>query len=438
MPPRSRVRYRVLAFAFALAVVTYLDRICISAAAPFMMADLGLTMLQMSVVFSAFTLAYSLFEVPSGWRGDVVGARRVLTRIVLWWSAFTMLTGAAWSLRSLVAIRFLFGAGEAGAFPNIQRSFSRWFPARERGRANGALFLGSRLGGALAPALAILLIQRWGWRASFVVFGAPGVVWAVAWYAWYRDRPAEHPAVDESEREWIEQDRSSAAAEPDAERLDVPWRRLLASPNLYAICGMYFAFGYGLYFYFTWLPTYLIRVLGFSALAGGFFAGLPFVLAGVADLAGGWLTDRLSLAKGLRVGRCHLGGASFGGCALLLLASTQTVSPVAKAVLLALALACADLALGAAWAVCLDTGARYAGVVTGFMNTFGNLGGFVAPLVMGYAVQRWGSWNVPFSITAAVYATGALTWLAIDPGRPLAQGASRGTSTQQGTNRPPE
>ena len=418
MAPRSRVRYRVLAFAFALAVVTYLDRICISAAAPFIMADLGLSMLQMSVVFSAFTLAYSLFEVPSGWRGDVVGARRVLTRIVLWWSAFTMLTGAAWSLRVLVAIRFLFGAGEAGAFPNIQRSFSRWFPARERGRANGVLFLGSRLGGALAPALAIVLIQRWGWRASFVVFGALGVVWAALWHAWYRDSPAEHPAVDDRERAWIAQDAASPGAEPK-ERPDVPWRRLLTCPNLYAICGMYFAFGYGLYFYFTWLPTYLIRVLGFSALAGGFFAGLPFVLAGGADLAGGWLTDRLSQARGLRVGRCYLGCASFGGCALLLLASTQAASPVVKAVLLALALACADLALSACWAVCLDTGARYAGVVTGFMNTFGNLGGFVGPLVVGYAVERWGSWALPFSITAAVYAVGAVLWLAIDPRKQL-------------------
>jgi sugar phosphate permease len=417
MPPRSRVRYQVLTFAFALAVVTYLDRICISAAAPFMMADLGLTMLQMSVVFSAFTLAYSLFEVPSGWRGDVVGARRVLTRIVLWWSGFTMLTGAAWSLRSLVVIRFLFGAGEAGAFPNIQRSFSRWFPARERGRANGVLFLGSRLGGALAPALALVMIQRWGWRASFVVFGALGVVWALAWHAWYRDSPAEHPAADADERAWIAQD--GAGVESRGERVDVPWRRLLTSPNLYAICGMYFAFGYGLYFYFTWLPTYLIRVLGFSALAGGFFAGLPFVLAGAADVAGGWLTDRLSLARGLRVGRCYLGCAAFGGCSLLLLASTRLPSPVAKAVLLALALACADLALSACWAVCLDTGARYAGVVTGFMNTFGNLGGFVGPLVVGYAVQRWGSWALPFSITAAVYAVGAALWLAIDPRKPL-------------------
>jgi sugar phosphate permease len=436
MPPRSRVRYRVLAFAFALAVVTYLDRVCISAAAPFIMADLHLTMLQMSLVFSAFTLAYSLFEVPSGWRGDVAGARRVLTRIVLWWSAFTMLTGAAWSLRSLVAIRFLFGAGEAGAFPNIQRAFSRWFPARERGRANGVLFLGSRVGGALAPALAMLLIQRGGWRASFVAFGAIGVGWALAWRVWYRDRPADHPAVDECERAWIEQDQPSP--EPAGGRLEVPWRRLLSSPNLYAICGMYFTYAYGLYFYFTWLPTYLVRVLGFSALAGGLLAGLPFVLAGAADLVGGWLTDRLSLARGLRTGRCHLGCASFGACALLLAASTGVGAPVAKAVLLALALAAADLALSAAWAVCLDTGARYAGVVTGFMNTVGNLGGFMAPLVMGYAVERWGSWDVPFQIASGIYAAGAALWLAIDPNRPLAQGASRGTSTQHGTNRPPE
>src|SRR5690349_13423027 len=142
------------------------------------MRELHLTILQMSVVFSAFTLAYSIFEVPSGWLGDVTGARRVLTRIVLWWSAFTMLTGAAQGLRSLVAIRFLFGAGEAGAFPNVARSFSRWFPVRERGRANGVLFLGSRLGGMLSAPLALLLIARWGWRATFVAFGAIGLAWA--------------------------------------------------------------------------------------------------------------------------------------------------------------------------------------------------------------------------------------------------------------------
>src|SRR5882672_9673902 len=170
----SRVRGRVLTFAFLLAVITYLDRVCISAAAPFIMDDLHLSVLQMSAVFSAFTLAYSLFEIPSGWLGDVAGPRRVLTRIVLWWSGFTMLTGAAQGMTSLVSIRFLFGAGEAGAFPNIACSFSRWFPPRERGRATGVMMLGSRVGGMLSVPIALLLIRGWGWRQTFVAFGAVG------------------------------------------------------------------------------------------------------------------------------------------------------------------------------------------------------------------------------------------------------------------------
>src|SRR5438067_7671696 len=169
-PVPFRTRRRVLTFAFLLAVITYLDRICISAAAPFMMEELHLTVLQMSAVFSAFTLAYSLFEIPSGWLGDTRGPRRVLTRIVLWWSAFTMLTAAARGYAPLVAIRFLFGAGEAGAFPNIARSFSKWFPPRERGRANGVMFLGSRIGGMLSAPIALLLVARWGWRPSFGAF----------------------------------------------------------------------------------------------------------------------------------------------------------------------------------------------------------------------------------------------------------------------------
>ena len=331
----SSVRGRVLGFAFLLALVTYLDRICISAAAPFIMRDLNLTVLQMSVVFSAFTLAYSIFEIPSGWLGDVKGPRRILTRIVLWWSAFTMLTGAARGFASLVAIRFLFGAGEAGAVPNIARSFSRWFPPRERGRANGVLFLGSRLGGMLSAPLALLVIAKWGWRASFVFFGALGIVWAAAWYAWYRDRPEEHPGVTAEELAWIRQDAGPGADVAHA----TPWRAILGSRNLYAICAMYFAFGYGLYFYFTWLPTYLIQVLGFSLVSGGLFAALPFLLAGVANLVGGWLTDRLSREHGLRVGRCGLGFVAFLTCGVLVFASTLSPPATAKALLLAFALA---------------------------------------------------------------------------------------------------
>jgi ACS family glucarate transporter-like MFS transporter len=432
MPPATRVRARVLAFAFLLAVITYLDRICISAAAPVIMDDLHLSVLQMSVVFSAFTLSYSLFEIPSGWLGDVKGPRRVLARIVLWWSGFTMLTAAARGFYSLVAIRFFFGAGEAGAFPNVARSFSRWFPVRERGRANGVMFLGSRIGGMLSAPVALVIISRWGWRTSFVLFGFLGIAWAAAWFAWYRDRPDDHAAVNREELAWIQQDARSVSEAgeyalhsndvpaTDAGATATPWRMLLRSRNLYAICAMYFAFGYGLYFYFTWLPTFLIKVLGFSVLGGGVFAALPFLLAGIADLVGGWLTDRLSRRHGLRVGRCYLGFGAFLTCAALVFASTLPVPAVAKAVLLAMALGSADLALGACWAVPIDIAPDHAGVITGCMNTLGNLGGLLGPLVVGIAVDRWHSWTFPFYVTAIIYACGACAWLAIDPTMPLA------------------
>ena len=418
MPVRTRARGRVLTFAFLLAVVTYLDRICISAAAPSIMRDLGLSIEQMSIVFSAFTLAYSIFEVPSGWLGDMRGPRRVLTRIVLWWSGFTMLTGGAAGFRSLLTIRFLFGAGEAGAFPNLVRAFSAWFPRSERGQANGVLFLGSRVGGMLSTPIALLLINRIGWRASFVAFGVLGIAWAATWYAWFRDHPSDHAGVNAEELAWIEEGRAQERSQDKGG--GTPWHVMLTHPNLYAICAMYFAYGYGLYFYFTWLPTYLTQVLGFSAFGGGLFASLPFLLAGIANLTGGWLTDRLARTRGLRAARCGLGFAAFLMCALLVLGSALAVDAVTKATLLAFALGSVDLALAACWAVCLDVGATHAGVVTGFMNTTGNVGGLLAPLVVGYSVTRWGSWTIPFYITAAVYTSGALAWLAVDPTRAIA------------------
>ena len=419
----THVRGRVLGFAFLLAVVTYLDRICISAAAPSIMRVLDLNLEQMSLVFSAFTLAYSLFEVPSGWLGDTRGPRRVLTRIGLWWSAFTMLTGTAAGMRSLLTIRFLFGAGEAGAFPNLLRAFSGWFPASERGKANGVLFLGSRVGGMLSTPIALLLITNIGWRASFVVFGGLGLVWAAAWYAWFRDDPRDHRSVNDAELALIECEdgprRAAPAGDGGPRRAEgeggTPWPTLLASRNLQAICAMYFAYGYGLYFYFTWLPTYLTQELGFSAISGGLFASLPFLLAGIANVAGGWLTDRLARSRGLRVARCGLGFAAFLTCAALVLGSATAADPILKATMLAFALGSVDLALSACWAVCLDVGVAHAGVVTGFMNTVGNIGGLLAPIVVGYSVTQWGSWTIPFYITAAVYAFGAFAWLVIDP-----------------------
>jgi len=407
----TRARITLLWFTVLLAVVTYLDRVCISAAAPFIIDEMHLTTAQMARVLSAFALSYALFEIPSGWLADVIGPRKVLTRIVVWWSAFTMMTGAARSYGSLLSVRFLFGAGEAGALPSVSNAVSQWFPTAERGKANGAILFGTRVGGMIGVPLVLLLIARFGWRTSFAIVGSVGFVWAAAWFAWFRDVPSAHASVNASELAWISQDGVG-----DGHRLaSTPWRAMLRSRNLYLICAMYFTYGYGLYFYFTWLPTYLIRVLGFSALSGGLFAGLPFFFAGIANLAGGWLTDVLARRSGLRVARSGLGFVSFFTGALLTFASTLVTEPAAKAILLALALGSVDLALSACWAVCLDIGRNYAGVVTGCMNTFSNLGGVLTPIVVAYAVDRWQSWTFPFYVTAIVYGIGALIWLGIQP-----------------------
>jgi len=405
----SRARITLLWFGFLIAVITYLDRVCISAAAPYITDELHLTTQQMARVLSAFALSYALFEIPSGWLADRIGPRRVLTRIVVWWSAFTMLTGAAGSYGVLLLTRFLFGAGEAGALPSSSNAISRWFPMSERGKANGAVLFGTRVGGMIGVPLVLLLITRWGWRASFVVVGSIGVVWAAAWFRWFRDDPARHASVNAGELARIHADGVVPA------HASTPWAVLLRSRNLYAICAMYFTYGYGLYFYFTWLPTYLIRVLGFSLVSGGLLSGLPFLFAGAANLSGGWVTDVLARTRGLRVARCWLGFGSFLTGAVLTVIATLVAQPVAKAVLLALALGSVDFALSACWSVCLDVGRRHAGVVTGCMNTFSNLGGVLTPLVVAYFVERWQSWTMPFYVTAIVYAAGAVIWLAIDP-----------------------
>jgi len=409
----SRARFTLLRFGFALSVVTYLDRVCIATAATSIREDLHLTAVQMGWVFSAFTLAYAIFEIPSGWLGDTIGPRKVLTRIVLWWSAFTMATGAAWTYLSLLTFRFLFGAGEAGAFPNASRSFSQWFPIKERGRAHGIIFMGTRLGGALAPPLAVALIASVGWRASFWIFGSLGIFWAILWWRWFRDDPASHASVNPEELQIIQQDQAADVVQPQLE-----WRILL-NRNLLFICLTYFAFGYGLYFYLTWLQTYLREARGFSANQASLLASLVLLCGAGASIVGGLWTDHWVKRYGLRTGRSGVAFTALVGSGLILAAAALTNNALGSAILIAVAAGIADLCISAAWAVCLDIGRESAGTVTGCMNTFANIGGAIAPVAMGYAVQWWGSWNTPLLITAAIYVLGGLTALLIDPTKPL-------------------
>jgi MFS family permease len=409
MPP-TRARHKLLAFTTILAIITYLDRVAISSAAPAVRSEMGLDAVQMGWVFSAFTWAYAIFEIPSGWMGDVMGPRKVLTRIVIWWSAFTALTGAAWNFTSLIAARLLFGMGEAGAFPNTSRSFAKWFPLSERGAAHGWIFMGTRMGGAITPPLVVALMTNFGWRETFYLFGALGVVWAWFWWRWFRDEPSEHPEVNQAELAIIE-----AGREAPAGHSGFNWGALL-SPNLLLVYGMYFTMGYTLYFNLTWLPTYLKDVRGFTLQQAGWLSAVVLFTGGMMTWVGGKLTDRLVKSYGLKIGR-SMGVVTLPIAGLLLVAAAQTESPIAAAVLLAATLGVADLAVSSCWSICHDIGGRNAGIVTGAMNTWGNIGGAISPLVVGYAVGWWNSWTVPFYITAGVYVFGAICTFFVDPSK---------------------
>ncbi len=415
--PRSkatRVRYIVVFLAALLAMVTYLDRACIATLAPNIMRDLELTKGQMSWIYSAFALAYAAFEIPTAWWADRRGTRQVLTRIVIWWSAFTIATAAVFNFTSMLVIRFLFGTGEAGAWPSVARTFSRWIPKSERGTVQGLFFAGAHLAGGLTPLLVVWLTQtmHMHWRAVFVLFGLTGLVWAVVWYWWFRDEPGEHRQVNEAERNLIIADRAPCSDQHEGWAY---WKKLFGHRNTLPLCLMYFPNSFAFYFCLTWLPTYLKERHGFDAMQLGFFAGLPLILSIAGDLFGGVTTDMVTKRFGLRIGRCVIGATAYllaGGSMVL---AGLVHQPMLAASLIALAVAAIMFTLGASWSTCLDIGGNHAGVVSAAMCTSGAIGAVLSPLMVTWLLRLFGSWNAPLYVMGALLLMGAVCWCFIDP-----------------------
>jgi MFS family permease len=499
--PPTRVRYGVLGFGCSLAALTYLDRACIASAATTLVADLGLnSVADLKWAFAAFALAYGLFEVPAGWWGDRFGPRRVLIRIVLWWSLFTALTGCVGMrlgnrvfgsfscgggsifglslpmlvitpLVTLVVFSFLFGMGEAGAFPNITRALHNWFPLQHRGFAQGAVWMSGRMMGGLTPIVWMVLVQGIGrsgadsshqalaqpwlpplvhWRTAFWLFGLLGLVWCLGFTFWFRNWPEEKPQVNAAELAWIRRD----GPRPQAAKAGIPWARILASRNLWAICAMYGLQSFGWYFYITYLPQFLEEQFAVpsTSFLGAIYKGGPLWLGAIGCLTGGLLTDWFIRKTGnRRWGRRIfglLGHALTAVCFLLC-----PLAPNAACFFVAISLAgfCTDLAMGSAWAVCQDIGRRYAAIVASFMNMTGNLGGAIAGWLTGLVLQnsldahaaqlglhpagllsaaaqlapvdkaiglRHG-YQTSFLIFASVYVLGVVCWLCIDATKPI-------------------
>jgi sugar phosphate permease len=422
----TSIRYTVLAWACSLSTLTYLDRVLISKVQRPMMADLGLSSTDMGWILWAFFVSYSIFEVPSGWLGDRIGPRRVLFRIVVWWSIFTMLTGLVFPFRLeigglvfgsfalLLAVRFLFGVGEAGAYPNAAKLLRNWFPYGQRGFAQGLMWAFARFGGAAAPVLIVLIGQHLGWRGIFATFGLVGAVWAILFRRTMRDTPAEDLRTNDAERRLID------AGAPTSQRLPISWSTMLSSSTLWLLAGMYFFINAGWSFFITWDQPYYEDVLKLSGIGLTLATTGPLFCGGIACLLGGFSTDAMVRILGRRWGRTLQGMLAYAFGAAFFAAALFVRDPVWSVVLLCTASFSKDLAMSVTWATCLDVGHRYSGSVSGFMNMIGNFGAATASLLVPYlAYWTGGGWQAALVVSAISLGIVPIAWFFIDPTRTI-------------------
>jgi MFS family permease len=418
-----------------LSFLTYFDRAFITRIQGVIQHDLTISDTQMGFIFSAFWLAYALFELPGGWLGDYFGARGTLTRVVLAWSLFTALSGSAVGFYSLLTCRFLFGVGEAGAYPNIARVQAKWFPASSRATASGLLWLVARWGAAFSPLLFGKLMRLLAapgyhdligrlpagerlasvpaWRMAFWACGVIGIAWALWFWIWFRDDPADKPSVNAAELHRI----TSGRKQRKRERHDAAlWHDLLRSRSLWGLAFVYVFGSFGFSFFLSWMPRFLKSVHHIDYDKSEWMSTLPMFCAGIASLLGGWISDRLVARSGRkRFARAILpvAGSLFAAAAIFGLRYART--PHQAVALMCITMAAYDIGLGAKWAAIIDVGGPHSGVASGFVNMLGNLGGnFLQPFIGAMIFNRFG-WPTLFGVYSITYVLAAAMWLFIEP-----------------------
>jgi MFS family permease len=409
-----QVRHSIVLLALLINMVCYTDRVCIAVAGPEMRKAFDLSQTQMGFVFSIFSLSYFLGQAPWGMLADRFGSRGLVSVAIVGWSAFTALTGIAWSLLSLLVIRFVFGALEAAFSPSIAAAFGRWVPVNERSTSFGAFLGGGRLGGAITPPLAAFLLLHFDWRAPFFVFGAFGLLWAVAWYFWYRDRPEDHPRITSSEREMIA---TGVSAMPPGNSTHTAWPPLLRSSRLWCLLAAAFGSTFLWQFYITWFPTYLREHRGMALAEAGYYSGLPLLFGMAATWLGGAATDWVGRRTDDRFARTAIGLVSLCSGALLMSAGIWCTHAALAAILMSLAAGAVDLYLGAAWSSATDIGGTSGGAIAGLMNAASNSAGFAAPVLMGWVLQHFQNWNAVLLVGVATTSLAAVSWIFVNPGR---------------------
>jgi ACS family glucarate transporter-like MFS transporter len=419
-------RFRVLALLCSLTTLTYLDRICISIVGVRIKSEFHLNNEQFGWVLASFALAYALFEIPSGMLGDRIGPKAVFIRIVLFWSLFTAMTGFATGLISLLIIRFLFGVGESGTYPNCLIAISRWFPANETGRALIGVGIGQQIGSAIAPLIIIPLALTYGWRMPFFVNAAIGVIWVLICYVWFKDFPSQVKNISEKEKQKIEIG-SRYRKQQDHVSLKIIFR----NRTLWSLMIMYFCFQWANYFFVAWMPVYLQEERHFSEDQTKPIIFTLFITAIIGLLAGGFIADWLVRKKGLRFGRRTIGITGMCMCGILILVAAITSNNNIAATSLVVANGFYGFGVMSSYSVCSDIGRNNCGTVTGAMNFFGQMGAFFLALVFGKIADLTHNLNYPLFVVTAVLLIGGLLWVIIDPLQQLKITTTDDTRSQQ-------
>lgn len=405
-------RYYVVAGTFLLSVLLYVDRVCISTAKGPITKELGITDTEFGWVMSAFAIGYALFQTPSGMLADRIGGRKILAAIVTIWSLFTGLTALAWSYSSLLVIRFLFGAGEAGAFPGMARAVYSWIPMRERGLVKGINFSGSRLGAAFALPILATAIESLGWKQTFLVLMAVGCIWAVAWWLWFRDEPADHPSLTPEELAYIVANRQSGADTAPAGKM--PVGHMLRSTGLWLMMTQYLFANFTTFFCLTWLYPHVKATYHLNSADAGLYSMIPLLCGAAGNIFSGWLVDRIYASGRHALSRKLPAIVGFSLTAFGMVMSVQQ-NAVGPAILwLSLAVFGVDMILSPSWSFCIDIGGKNAGQVSGTMNMAGNIGSAIIGPAFPALLAWTGSANVFFYIIAACSALAAGCWTLAD------------------------
>ncbi|RLD94860.1 MAG: MFS transporter [Bacteroidetes bacterium] len=411
------VRHKMVGGTFILAMIVLFDRILISVAKDPISSDLSLNDKQMGWVLSIFALGYALFQTPSGFLADKFGARRILTAVVSLWSFFTALTGAVWNFASLIVVRFLFGMGEAGAFPSMARAIFKWIPIRERGIVNGINFSGGRIGAAIALPLVAGLIEFTSWRMSFVILGIIGIVWAVIWYAWFRDSPSKHPGISEKELRYIEDNIQQPTAALESEKIS--FGKMFQSKTMWLLMGQYFSSNFTFFFCLTWLFPHLKATYNLESIEAGFYSSAPLIFGALGNWVSGWMVDYIYRKKRWELSRKLPAIIGFSLATIGIIASIYMKEVNGAVIFISIAIFGADMTLSPSWSACVDIGKEHSGTVSGTMNMAGNLGSFFTALAFPYLVSMTGSGTPFFFVAAALNLLAIVMWLAIKPQKPL-------------------